>query len=140
VSQLRKEATYMNMGAAFANMIKSSNSDLQETIQGAVHNISASGMCESIVELINDFESNLDNELEAGIRLVSFGQTIEFHISGVDYRNPNLIVFSGALENGSPVRLVQHMSQLSILLTVLLRKCPDIPRRKIGFSPDCRDD
>jgi Rad3-related DNA helicase len=89
---------------------------------------------------INDFENELDNKLEAGIRLVSFGQTIQFHVNDIWDRNPSLIVFSGTLEDGSPVRLVQHMSQLSILLTVLTRKNPDQPRRTIGFSQSSEDE
>jgi hypothetical protein len=123
-----------------ANMIKNSQTNLQETVKGAINNLSASGMCQSIIDIINNFESNLDNQFEAGVRLVSFGQTVQFYVSNIEYQNPNLIIFSGYLDDSSPVRLVQHMSQLSILLTVLPRKNPDVPRRKIGFSLTDQDE
>ena len=97
---------------------------------------SAAGMHERIVKLINDFEKNLNPDLEAGVRLVSFGKTVQFHIQNLGYWNPNIIIFYGTLEDGAPVQMVQHMSQLSFLLVAMKRRNPEVPRRCIGFSAE----
>ena len=97
---------------------------------------SAAGMHERIVKLINDFEKNLNPDLEAGVRLVSFGKTVQFHIQNLGYWNPNIIIFYGMLEDGTPVQMVQHMSQLSFLLVAMKRRNPEAPRRCIGFSAE----
>lgn len=82
---------------------------------------------------INDFDSTLDQEHEVGVRLVSFGQTVVFHLEDISYWNPSLISFLGFTEDGQPVELIQHVSQISILLMKLKRPDPTKPRSKIGF-------
>jgi len=119
-------------GPSLSDLSKPSKK-LQDIIQEATNSNSAIGMYERIVNLINEFESDLDNEYEAGARLVSFGQSIQFHIIDVGYWSPNLIIFYGALDDGSRVQLVQHMSQLSFLLIAIKRQNPNQPRRIIGF-------
>lgn len=100
---------------------------------------SAAGMHERIVKLITEFEKHLNPNLEAGVRLVTFGKTVQFHIQNLGYWNPNIIIFYGTLEDGSPVQLVQHMSQLSFLLVAMKRRNPEAPRRCIGFSQENGD-
>jgi hypothetical protein len=96
----------------------------------------ASAFRKRIVEMINDFERDLDDEHEVGIRLVSFGQTVQFHIEDVGYYNPSLIIFYGRLDNGARVELVQHVSQISFLLMALPKLDESKPARRIGFNPD----
>lgn len=86
-------------------------------------------------EQIREFEAELDDDSEGvGIQLVSFGQKMIVHIQTINHIQPNLIVFTGRLdETGAPVRLIQHMSQLSFLLLSLRRLEPEEPRRPIGF-------
>lgn len=83
---------------------------------------------------IKDFESGLDSEHEIGARLVSFGQAVTFHIEDVGYYGPDIISFDGINSNGERVQLIQHMSQLSVLL-VAMKKLDEKPRR-IGFIWD----
>ena len=89
----------------------------------------ASEFYKRLVSWINDFESSLDREHEVGIRLVSFGREVVFHLTDISYWNPSLIRFNGMLEDGSPVELIQHVSQISVLLTKLKRT-----RERIGFQ------
>ena len=96
----------------------------------------ADWMHERLVSSINDFENKLPMDFEAGGRLVSFGQSVEFCISDIGYWNPDLIIFHGILPDGGPVKLIQHVSQLSILLVAVKRKNPNGPRRKIGFGSE----
>jgi hypothetical protein len=96
----------------------------------------ASEFHKRLVKWINDFDSTLDQEHEVGVRLVSFGQTVVFHLDDMSYWNPSLISFQGTTEDGQPVELIQHVSQISILLMKLKRPDPTKPKRKIGFVPE----
>lgn len=82
---------------------------------------------------IDEFDSDLDQEHEVGVRLVSFGESVIFHLESMGYFNPSLISFCGKLDDGSPVALVQHVSQISILLMSLKRKNPEEPKQPVGF-------
>jgi len=87
---------------------------------------------ESLIEYIKDFEAVLDDDHEIGARLVSFGQVITFHIEAVSYDSPSIITFYGSTETMEKVQLIQHVSQLSVLL-ITVKKQHDKPRR-IGFT------
>ncbi|HGW3965373.1 TPA: DUF6173 family protein [Citrobacter freundii] len=83
---------------------------------------------------VNDFHRDLEEEYEVGGQLASFGRSIEFHFTDIGYWNPSLISFIGVLDDGSPVELVQHVSQINILLVRKKRKVLDEPKRPIGFA------
>ena len=80
----------------------------------------ASDMYRRIVALINNFESDMPDDMQAGGRLVSAGN-ITFSIQDVGFWDPNMIVFYGELSDGSHVELVQHLSQLNLLLVAVKR-------------------
>src|SRR4051812_2554532 len=84
----------------------------------------ASEFHKRLMEMITEFDASLDDAHEVGVRLVTFGQTIVFHLSDISYYNPSLISFYGAMDDGSPVELIQHVSQISLLLMKLPRKNP----------------
>ncbi|MGO4268243.1 DUF6173 family protein [Paenibacillus sp. TAF58] len=98
----------------------------------------ASEFHKRLVQMINDFDDVLDPEHEVGMRLVSFGQTIVFHVENLGYWNPSLIRFYGRTEKGDPVELIQHVSQISFLLMKVKRLDPSQPKKKlkIGFTAD----
>jgi len=87
-----------------------------------------------LVKWINDFDATLDESHDVGVRLVTFGQAVVFHLENIWYWNPSLIRFSGHMEDGSPVDLIQHVSQISVLLMKLTRTDPSQPKRPIGFT------
>ena len=91
-------------------------------------------MFERLATYIRQFESRLDEEHEIGARLVSFGANLTFHIEDMGYFGPDMIVFYGKNDKGEPVQLIQHTSQLNVLL-VAVRKQELRPRR-IGFILD----
>lgn len=94
----------------------------------------ASDMYRRIVALINNFESDMPDDMQAGGRLVSAGN-MTFSIQDVGFWDPNMIVFYGELSDGSHVELVQHLSQLNLLLVAVKRTDDtDKPRRIIGFT------
>lgn len=96
----------------------------------------AEKLYETLVRVLYEFERNLPQNLQAGGNLASFGQSVVFQIENIGYCNPSLIRFCGALPNGSPIELVQHVSQLNILLVAVERQNPEEPRRQIGFCPE----
>ena len=115
-----------------------------EASEDAEASYMASDMYQRIVALINNFEADLPDTLQAGGRLVSAGD-ITFSIQDIGFWDPNLIVFYGELSDGSSVELVQHISQLNLLLVAVPRHDdPQTPRRVIGFTtkdePDITDD
>ena len=97
----------------------------------------ASGFRKRLLSWIAEFEKTLDENSEVGARLVSFGQSLTFHLDSIGYWNPALIRFNGTMDDGRPVQLVQHISQISVLLTSLPKVGPK-PRR-IGFIEQAED-
>jgi len=93
--------------------------------------IPAKWMYERLVRSIAEFEEGLDESEEIGARLVSFGNDV-FHIEDLGYWGPDIIKFYGTNQNGKPIELIQHISQLSVLL-VAMPKIAEKPRR-IGFK------
>lgn len=93
----------------------------------------ASEFHKRLMKSIDDFDATLDQAHEVGACLVSFGQSVIFHLHGIGYWNPSLIMFRGTTDDGSPVELIQHVSQINVLLMKLPRKDPSQPKRRIGF-------
>lgn len=87
-----------------------------------------------MIKWINEFHRSLDEDHEVGAGLVSFGKTVTIHIDDIGYWNPSLISFQGINENGEAVKLIQHVSQISILLIALKRENISQPKRPIGFA------
>jgi hypothetical protein len=81
------------------------------------------------------FEASLDPDKAVGARLVNFGQTFVIYLEGIGFQNPSLIVFSGRTQEGDPVELIQHVSQISVLLVAIPRPDPNEPRRFMGLLP-----
>lgn len=96
----------------------------------------ASWMYERIVKLIEEFEASIPDNMQAGGRFVSSAAGYTFSIDDVDSWNPDLIMFYGTGPDGAKVQLLQHTSQLNLLL-VAVPRTDDLskPRRKIGFHP-----
>lgn len=87
---------------------------------------------EVLGETIADFESNLDDNTEVALQLAAFGQSIVMQVTRIGYSNPSLIHFYGYV-NGMKSELVQHVSQLSFLLTTAPKMDPEKPAKRIGF-------
>lgn len=94
----------------------------------------ASDFHQRLIRMILEFEKDLDDEHEVGMRLVTFGQSITFYVQNIGYYNPSLIRFYGTLENGTAVELIQHVSQISFLLMAVKKPDPALPAKRIGFE------
>jgi hypothetical protein len=54
-------------------------------------------------------------------------------IEGLGFFDPDLITFYGRDEDGMKTQLVQHVSQLSVMLRATPKPEPAAPARRIGF-------
>jgi len=97
----------------------------------------AEWMYQRLKKYIKEFEAHLDDDHEVGAHLVSFGHELTFHVQDMGYHGPDIITFYGKNDRGEDVQLIQHTSQLSVLL-VAVRKQQEKPRR-IGFVLDQKD-
>lgn len=88
-------------------------------------------MHERLVRYITEFEADLSDEEEVGGRLVNFGADTTFHIDDISYHGPDLLMFYGVGANEKRLMLLQHVSQVSVLL-VALPKSGEKAKR-IGF-------
>lgn len=68
-------------------------------VESLEHNY-ASAFHERLMKMINDFDAALDQDHEVGARLISFGESLVFHITGIGFWNPSLITFSGTTDDG----------------------------------------
>ena len=84
--------------------------------------------------LIEDFESKLDDGEEVGARIVGTPGDGTIQIEDVGFWGPDLILFFGKNQHGKPVRLVQHYTQINVLLSALPKEKPQEPPRRIGFQ------
>lgn len=86
--------------------------------------------------MIQEFESNLDKDEEIAARIVGLPGDGTMQIVDVGFWGPDLIMFFGRNADGKPVRLVQHYSQLSVVLSSI-KKPEDQPEpNRIGFRLD----
>lgn len=89
---------------------------------------------ENIKKAILFFEKELTDEEEMGLKLVSFGNSQVYYINNIGYIGDNIIVFyCAASDTHKGATLIQHISQLNILLLKLPKMSPEKPARRIGF-------
>jgi hypothetical protein len=93
----------------------------------------AQWMWTRLAQSIAAFEKQLDAEHEVGFRLVSFDGGQVFHAEDIGFWNPDLILFFGRNDSGAPMQLIQHISQVSVLLVAAKKQSAE-PARRIGFD------
>lgn len=93
----------------------------------------AEWMYQRLAQAVHAFEKNLDNEHEVAFNLVSAGGGQMLHADNIGFWAPDLLVFMGRNEQGLPIQLFQHVSQVNMVLAAAKKQQPDAPRR-IGFD------
>ena len=94
----------------------------------------ANVLYEQLMVQIAEFEKELNQDEEIAAYLASFGKEIIIQIEAISFSDPYFIIFEGSVNN-SPVRLVQHVSQLNVLFTSINVKELNRPPRRFGFVP-----
>lgn len=92
----------------------------------------ASNLHKYLVEEIKVFQDNLHDDKEVGLKLANFGVASEIHIRSIAFKNPTIIKFTGLDLDNNEVTLIQHISQVGILLTAL--KPVEETVFRIGFT------
>ena len=103
----------------------------KETLEALENQDNAKAFHKRLVSYIIEFEKKLSDSEEVGARLVSFGESISFHIDNIGYWNPSLICFYGTKEDGSKLQLIQNISQISVLLISMPRQKE---RERMGYK------
>ncbi|MBO5715824.1 MAG: hypothetical protein J6S23_05480 [Clostridia bacterium] len=114
--------------------IKSSLSDMFEEIDTRNYYL-ADWKYEKIKEEIEQFQTNLSDEMDVGVALASFGTNMIMQVIDIEYQNPDLLYFHGYI-NGNRAELIQHVSQLNFVLMAIKKDDPKRPARRIGFITD----
>ena len=87
---------------------------------------------ERLILYIQIFEKMLDNDQEAAMGFVGSDAGI-LKIDGMGYFDPDMITFYGSDPAGGKTQLVQHVSQLSVILRSLPKPEAQAEPERIGF-------
>lgn len=91
---------------------------------------------EVITEAVLNFQKQLDDSQDVALLLASFGQTVLMQVTSIGYSNPSLIHFFGYV-NGRESELIQHVNQISFLITSTPKDDPTRgPIRIKGFAQE----
>ena len=88
---------------------------------------------ERLILYIQNFEAQLDADQEVAMGFAG-GQAGVLAIEGVGFFDPDLVTFYGRDEDGLKTQLIQHVSQLNVLLRAVPKEQPEDPPRRIGFQ------
>lgn len=87
---------------------------------------------ERLILYITNFEEQLDAQHEIAMGFTG-GEAGVLRIEGIGYFDPDIITFYGHDEMGTRTQLIQHVSQLNVLLQAVPKVAPEEPARRIGF-------
>lgn len=88
---------------------------------------------ERLILYIQNFEAQLDADQEVAMGFAG-GQAGVLAIEGVGFFDPDLVTFYGRDEDGLKTQLIQHVSQLNVLLRAVPKEQTEDPPRRIGFQ------
>jgi len=87
---------------------------------------------ERLILYIQNFEKTLDGEHEVAMGFAG-GDAGVLRIEGIGYFDPDIVTFYGSDSGGAKTQLVQHVSQLNVILRAMPKPKPEEPAKRIGF-------
>ena len=87
---------------------------------------------ERIILYIRNFESQLDAQQEIAMGFAGSEAGV-LKIEGLGFFEPDLLTFYGRDDDGMKTQLIQHVSQLSVMLRAVPKAAPEAPPTRIGF-------
>ncbi len=87
---------------------------------------------ERLILYIQNFEEQLDNEHEVAMGFAG-GEAGVLRIEGLGFFDPDIVTFYGEDPAGTRTQLIQHVSQLSVILQALPKEMERTAPRRIGF-------
>lgn len=91
---------------------------------------------ERVLLYLKNFESQLDAQHEVALGFAGSDAGV-LRIEGIGFFDPDLLTFYGRDDSGSRMQLIQHVSQLNVMLRAVPKEGPpEDPPRRIGFRLD----
>ena len=87
---------------------------------------------ERLILYIQNFEKQLDNEHEVAMGFAGDSSGV-IKIEGMGYFDPDIVTFYGSDPTGTKTQLIQHVSQLSVMLRALPKQVETAEPERIGF-------
>ena len=87
---------------------------------------------ERLILYIKNFEEQLDNEHEVAMGFTG-AQAGVIRIEGIGFFDPDIVTFYGSDPTGTKTQLIQHVSQLNVLLRALPKDSAEDAPKRIGF-------
>jgi len=96
---------------------------------------------ERLIIYLKNFEEQLDNEHEAAMGFAG-GEAGVLKIEGMGYYDPDIVTFYGTDPAGGRTQLVQHVTQLNVMLRAVPKDVEKAEPNRIGFrlAQDLDDD
>ena len=88
---------------------------------------------ERLILYIQNFEEQLDNEHEVAMGFTG-GDAGVLKIEGMGFFDPDIVTFYGSDPAGGKTQLVQHVSQLNVMLRALPKGVETEEPNRIGFK------
>lgn len=105
------------------------NKELQANIMKSNN---AQAIAQSIQQKLLEFQNSLSDSEDIALQAVQFGATMTIYVESVSSLGYGLVVFRGKDGNNNPCELIQHISQISVLM-ITVPKPVEVPHRTIGF-------
>jgi len=87
---------------------------------------------ERLILYIQNFEARLDADHEVAMGFTDTGAGV-LRIEGIGYFDPDIVTFYGADQTGARTQLVQHVTQLNVMLRAVRKPTEGAEPRRIGF-------
>lgn len=88
---------------------------------------------ERLILYIKNFEEQLDNEHEAAMGFTG-GDAGVMRIEGIGFFDPDIVTFYGSDPSGTKTQMIQHVTQLNVLLRALPKQADHDEPVRIGFK------
>ena len=93
---------------------------------------SAKWAYERLILYIKNFEETLDNQHEVAMGFTGAEAGV-IRIEGIGYFDPDLVTFYGSDPQGTKTQLIQHVTQLNVMLRALPKQVASDAPKRIGF-------
>ena len=87
---------------------------------------------ERLILYIQNFEKQLDGEHEVGMGMAG-GELGVLRIEGMGYFDPDIVTFYGSDASGARTQLIQHVTQLNVMLRAAPKPQGRAEPARIGF-------
>ncbi len=88
---------------------------------------------ERMILYIQNFEKQLNSDQEVAMGFTGSNAGV-IRIEGLGYFDPDILTFYGSTEDGAKTQLVQHVSQLNVMLRAMPTQAEIVEPNRIGFK------